>query len=115
MLRKLSKLVKLLICHSNKRVTQDQHLNQIWQLQLLLILTYHTEKIKKNGVTLHFIPLRSSTDEMVIACDFHMNALLALVINCSLICCRHQVGWLGFNVTFSINRPYRVIKKIKVC
>ena len=25
------------------------------------------------------------------------------------------VGWLGFNGTFCTNRPYRAIKKIKVC
>jgi len=25
------------------------------------------------------------------------------------------VGWLGFNGTFSTNRPYRAIKNIKVC
>jgi len=24
-------------------------------------------------------------------------------------------GWLGFNGTFSTNRPHRAIKKIKVC
>ena len=27
----------------------------------------------------------------------------------------NKVGWLGFNGTFSTNRPYRAIKKIKVC
>jgi len=25
------------------------------------------------------------------------------------------IGWLGFNGTFSTNRPYRAIEKVKVC
>ena len=27
----------------------------------------------------------------------------------------HKVGWLGFNGTFTTNRPHRAIKSIKVC
>ena len=33
----------------------------------------------------------------------------------SVLVSRARLGWLGFNGTISINRPYRAIKKIKVC
>jgi len=63
-------------------------------------LTYHI-LCENSAVNLHH--LITSAEEV----------MFSPVSFCLSVC--KQVDWLGFNGTFSTNRPYRAIKKIKVC